>query len=157
MKEIFTLVQKEIPISINKTHSPAEFFKNRKGLYVWSSFSDSIVEKSKPVDAGSEFKVSSLDLKESANDEEIEDALPKEHIFSETDVCAIVAALIEKQPNGEEGTLLNNGYANLFYTPSRVVHVFWRAGRGEWRVYDWFLDGFSWDGGYRVFSPAIDA
>lgn len=157
MKEILKTVQKEFPITITKTYTPAEFFKNRKGLYIWSGFSNNIVEKAKPIEFGAEFKLSSSDLIERATDEEIELFLPKEHIFSESEICAIVAELIENQPNGEEGTLTNTGYANLFYTSSRVVSVDWRADFGLWHVSDWRRDDVSWDEGTRVFSPATDA
>ena len=64
--------------------------------------------------------------------------------------------LLKKQANGEEGDLLTNGYANIFYVKDtsgvlRAVRVIWR-GVG-WRVradsveypHDWFV-------GFRVFS-----
>jgi len=63
---------------------------------------------------------------------------------------------LKKQANGEEGDLLTNGYANIFYVKDtsgvlRAVRVIWR-GVG-WRVradsveypHDWFV-------GFRVFS-----
>jgi len=48
-------------------------------------------------------------------------------------------ALLEKQGHGQEGDLLVNGYANIFYirdTQGRLwaVYTYWRAGRGGWRV-----------------------
>jgi hypothetical protein len=56
--------------------------------------------------------------------------------------------MISKQPNGEQGDLINNGYANLFYTASWVALVGWdRAGRG-WDVGTWCRAG------RRVVSPA---
>ncbi len=46
-------------------------------------------------------------------------------------------AQIEKQPNGQEGALLTNGYANIFYCRDtgdvlRAVCVFWRT-------YGWYV------------------
>lgn len=64
-------------------------------------------------------------------------------------------ALMEKQGMGEDGVLLNNGYANIFYIKDqngvlRAVRVDWRCG--------WDVDAVSvedpsrWFDGRRVFS-----
>lgn len=63
--------------------------------------------------------------------------------------------LMEQQPNGESGTLLNNGRANIFYRPGlkRVVDVDWVAARGGWSVYlSGDGDPCRWGAGRRVFS-----
>lgn len=120
---ILKSVKQRIPIVIAKMHEPKEFFKDRKGLYVWGSFIENILSKAKPTKAKTKFNIASFDLVESASDENIEKSLPKKHLFSETDVCAIIADLIEKQSKGQKGILVNTGYANLFYTKSRVVSV----------------------------------
>ena len=65
----------------------------------------------------------------------------------------VIASLIARQPKGEEGVLLNTGYANLFYTPSYVVYVFWHAGRRGWGVGTYERDDDGWRAGGRVFSP----
>lgn len=64
--------------------------------------------------------------------------------------------LMKKQRNGESGTLLNNGYANIFYIKDsadvlRPVRVCWDD--GGWRVDAFSLeDPNGWCGGkYRVF------
>ena len=152
--KIIKSVDKKIVVKLKK-FDPTEFFKNREGLYVWGSFKDSILNKSKAVKKESEFKISSYDLVKSGNDEEIEKELPEKHLFSETDVCALIASLIEKQPKGEEGTLQNNGYANLFYTSSHVVDVYWRD--GEWFVRVCYRNDDRWFGGSRVFTPATES
>lgn len=153
-KSVLKSIEKKVEVKVTENHSPKEFFKDRKGLYVWNSFINNIVENAKETKAGKEFKLDSFELLKTAWDEEIEKDLPKKHIFSETDVCAIIASLIEKQPKREEGTLLNNGYLNIFYTPSLVVFVYWDD--GEWFVRDW-LRGYYWAGGSRVFSPATES
>lgn len=140
---------------VSKAHDPKKYFQDRKGLYVYSGFTERILSNAKKTKAGTEFKVSSFELVEPASDETIEGVLGDNHIFSETDVCAIISSLIDEQPNGEEGTLLKNGYANLFYTPSRVVSVDWDG--DEWSVGAWDRGGIEWFGGWRVFSPATDA
>ncbi|MCX6739374.1 MAG: hypothetical protein NT098_05010, partial [Candidatus Parcubacteria bacterium] len=67
----------------------------------------------------------------------------------------IIADIISRQPKGESGTLLNNGYANLFYVQAGasvfVVYVCWSG--FEWCVSAWLLDeDGQWSGGGRVFS-----
>jgi hypothetical protein len=65
-------------------------------------------------------------------------------------------SLMEKQGKGEDGVLLNNGYANIFYIRDlagvlRAVGVRW--GGGGWGVGADSVGGPDrWDGGYRVFS-----
>lgn len=144
-------VQESIPVASTGI-DPKEFYQNRKGLYVWSGFKDRIVAKAEAVKA--EFRLRSFTLKEDANDAKIESALPEKHIFSESDAAAIVADLIEKQPNGEEGVLLNDGNWNLFYTPGCVVLVHWSSFRGGWSVSAWGRDEDGWRAGERIFSPA---
>jgi len=63
---------------------------------------------------------------------------------------------MEKQATGEEGVLLNNGWANLFYVKDqsgvlRTVRVSW--GGDGWRVNaDSVENPDRWGGGRRVFS-----
>lgn len=65
-------------------------------------------------------------------------------------------SLMEKQKSGEDGVLLNNGYANIFYIRDqngvlRAVCVYWRG--GGWRVFALELeDPGAWRGGDQVFS-----
>jgi hypothetical protein len=67
-----------------------------------------------------------------------------------------VSRLMVNQPNGENGVLLNNGYANIFYVRDvslvlRAVHVCW-FGHG-WYVYAYSIDHPSaWYGNHQVFS-----
>lgn len=64
--------------------------------------------------------------------------------------------LISCQPKGEEGVLLNNGWANIFYVMDaygvlRAVRVDWYV--GGWRVGACLVDGmYGWYGGCRFFS-----
>lgn len=154
MNENLKPVEKEIAIKVEAAVDPKEFFQDRKGLWVWGDFTKRIVEKAEPTPSGTEFKLASFQLTKYLSDEEIEAALPKEHIFSETEVSAILASLISKQSKGEEGALLNNGNWNLFYTPAFVVFVYWDSGSSDWSVGSWRRDGRRWYEGHRVFSPA---
>ncbi len=153
-ENVLKSVKKSIAIKNKEEHIPSEFFKDGPGLFIWNSFKENIVRKAKSTKAGAEMNISSFDLKKDSTDEEIEKSLPEKHIFSETEVCAVIAELIENQPKGKKGILQNTGYANLFYTPSRVVLVYWRGSR--WFVGAWNR-GFDWYVGLRVFSPATES
>lgn len=102
-----------------------------------------------------EFKLNSFDLVESLTGAEIEEALGENHLFFDRgEVYTLIGNLISKQANGEEGVLLNNGNANLFYTEKFVVYVYWSSFDGRWDVGTWGRDD-DWDAEDRVFSPAI--
>ena len=65
-------------------------------------------------------------------------------------------ALMEKQPNGEDGHLLTNGYANVFYVRGHdgvlwSVYCYWYD--DSWYVRTRSVDDpLEWNAGYRVFS-----
>ena len=65
-------------------------------------------------------------------------------------------SLMEKQKNGKDGVLLNNGYANIFYI--RDQNGLLRAVFVCWDDDGWLVDAnsvedpFRWDVGYQVFS-----
>jgi hypothetical protein len=69
---------------------------------------------------------------------------------------AEVYALMERQPNGEEGVLLTSGYANIFYVRDvnselRAVHVHWHG--GGWCVNARSVERrLAWRVGYCIFS-----
>lgn len=148
------VVEKKLVVTIQNPINPQEFFQTKKRLYVWSDFKERILAKVRPTDAGKKFTVASFKLIKDSTDEQIEADLPQEHLFSETDVCAIVAEMITKQSKGEAGDLLSNGYANLFYTDSFVVYVLWSSFGRRWSVDAWSRGGYEWDVDDRVFSPA---
>lgn len=142
-------------IMLEKRHDPDAFYQTRSGLYVWDDYRSRIVANAKPSEVGTTLKVENAELVRDLSDEEIESALPKDHLFTETQVCVVIAELIAKQPNGESrGALLNNGFANLFYTSSCVVRVRWSADDREWDVHTWQRVGSGWNAGRQVFSPA---
>lgn len=141
-------------IALSGYHDPDSFFRTGPGLYVWDDFRSRIVAQAKPTVAGTAFELNNALLTKNMSDEEIEKALPKGHLFDESALCAIIASMISEQPNGKEGKLLNNGYANLFYTSSCVVGVDWHADYRKWSVFTWERDGNGWGAGVQVFSPA---
>lgn len=63
--------------------------------------------------------------------------------------------LMQRQANGEDGALLTNGYANIFYVRDntgmlRAVGVYW--GDDGWDAHAYVLDGYRWRDGRQVFS-----
>lgn len=71
-------------------------------------------------------------------------------------VLAEIFVLMAKQSNGEEGALLNSGYANIFYV--RDVNLVLRAVSVNWNGGGWFVCAgsvkcpYGWLAGCRVFS-----
>src|SRR3990167_4939156 len=88
-------------------------FQTGKGLWVSSDF-DRLVGSGKATKLP-EMKIGSFDLINSADDTEIRGELPTDHVFKATEIRGVLKTLIGLQPGGEEGNLLSNGYANLFY------------------------------------------
>lgn len=135
--------------------NPDEFFQTRSGLWVADYFRRLVVAEAKVVPAGETFKVKPRTLGRGATDAEIEEELGGgSHLFEATPACAVIAGLITAQPAGEDGALLNSGYANLLYLRSCVVIVLRNSDRRQWRVGTWRRDGSWWDAGLQVFSPA---
>lgn len=118
---------------------PDSFFRTRKGLWVDDNFRSLVVAKAKTSVTVPAFKY--VGLTRDMNDAEIEKMLGDDHLFTETEACALIMDLITKQEGGVEGELLNNGYSNLLYLPSCVVRVDWLADDREWRVNAWRRDG----------------
>jgi len=145
-------------VALTNPHDPDAFYKTRAGLYVYPAFRDRIVPRAKPTQSASTVTLPRFVLKRDAPDKDIEAALgaypglAAHHLFTETEVCWIVAEMIGKQEGGAAGDLDNTGEVNLFYTLSCVVSVDWRAvGRG-WGVDAWRRDGCGWSAGRSAFS-----
>ncbi len=154
IKRMLMLIRcKPVTVTLGKPHDPVAFYQARAGLRISDGFNDLVASKAKPVEAGAKFALNIDELAEPMTDIEIEAALPENHIFDESAICAIVAEMISKQQNGEAGDLLNNGGANLLYTSSCVVRVSWRGG-GGWFVGTWRRGDYGWYAGSRVLSPS---
>ncbi len=133
---------------LTKQFVPTEFFKNRQGLYLWNDM-QRVLKNAKiiePTQGAAKFR--SFDLVKNARDREIKAELSENH---EVELWQI-AQLIDAQTDGEDGPLLTNGYANIFYVAGYAVSVHWDADYREWDAGGWGLDGGGWGAGDRVFS-----
>jgi len=149
--------------AIDNPVDPKRFFKTGQGLYMWNDFTDRILSVTKEVKSLPAMEISSFSLLKSATYAEIRNELPEGHVWQDTSAfCGHFAGLLEKQKNGEEGILLNNSYANIFYVVGKNSEVFtvrvgWYSGAREWRVDAYTVDGNQWNAGYRAFSATAGA
>lgn len=134
----------------------SEFYQTGTGLYVYDTFADRLdLSARQTVDSAPERPYVASLLKANAYDRDIRKELPEIHLSPLEDI----AGLIEAQPNGKSGFLLNNGYANIFYVEGKngevfAVLVFWRSGHRYWYVDVWGLDELGWwDADRQVLCP----
>ncbi|MEK7101155.1 MAG: hypothetical protein AAB921_03600, partial [Patescibacteria group bacterium] len=130
-------------------------FKTRPGLWVSDEFASRVGSKAKPVENLGAITLSSFGLAKNAYDKDIksDSNMPANHVFeSESEFVAYLDQMIQKQSEGKEGDLLNNGYWNIFYVAGCVVNVGWNSDSREWYVRAWNLDVDFWGAGARVFA-----
>jgi hypothetical protein len=147
------VAKNSVTVALTNPHDPAAFYQTRTGLYLNNQgYRDRIVRKAKSTQSAPPVTLRRFVLERKANDQEIEVQLGPNHVFSETEVCWIVAEMIGKQEGSAAGDLDNTGKFNLFYTPSWVVDVEGSVGGREWFVTTWRRDGRAWYAGNSVFS-----
>ena len=140
------------------TINPHDFFKTRDGLWVSSDFNDLILScASKKKVLVEEVSIGYADLAQVVNNAEIGVELPEGYVFEDVDAFLVhLATLIEGQWGGKEGTLLNNGYANIFYVKVKdevfAVRIHWNAIDRKWFCYAYRLGDYRWSAGSRTFS-----
>ena len=139
-----------------KPFNAAEFYQTGTGLYVYDTFADRLdVNTRKTVDSAPERPYVASLLKANAYDKDIRKELPETHLSTLEDI----AGLIEAQPGGKSGFLLNNGYANIFYVEVKngevfAVDVYWHSDDRKWDVCDWWLDeNGRWRADLQVLCP----
>lgn len=148
IRAMFVLIpHKTISLTISALREPDTYYQTRSGLYVWDDFRPRIFAKAKMVAVGTTFYIDEYELSENLTDEEIENSLPKNHLFDESAVGAIVAEMVE---SGQ----LDKKYFYLLYADSCVVGVYWDSGSSKWDVGTYGRDGDSWYASDRVLSPA---
>jgi len=156
IKSFLVLIPRgRITITIGEARDPDTWYRTREGLYVWDGFRNRVVAKAKSIPAGTTYNLDVFELGENLTDEQIEMALPKNHLFDESAVSAILAEGVTQQPNGASGFLKSTDYAaNLLYTGSSVAYGCWRGVCAEWSAGAYARDDDRWVAGARVFSPA---
>ncbi len=161
-KFLCSLAQLLVLIGTVGTIRPTEFVvrnKFKKGGSVkfygfWGEFEEYFLGKVEKLAEVAETTLRYQDLVKNSLDRPIIEALGGE-AKAETS-AAEICGLLEKQPNGEDGPLLTNGYANIFYVRDvngvlRAVGVGWSD--GGWDVIARSVVGpREWGAGDRVFS-----
>lgn len=139
-----------------KPFNAATFYRTGTGLYIYNTFSERLnLSARQTVDSAPERPYVASLLKANAYDTDIRKKLPETHLSTLEDI----AGLIEAQPNGKSGFLLNNGYMNIFYVEGKngvvfAVFVFWYSVRRRWYVHGWILVEYGcWRAGYQVICP----
>jgi hypothetical protein len=126
-------------------------------LYFWDNFTNLILAAMPETIPAFQGKLLKTQLTEYMYDSAIVKELGWPNQFTVGEFAAIIRDLLTKQPNGEDGTLLNNGYANIFYVQledSRMVavDVRWHSDIRGWGLNAIGLDDFRWFDGFCVFS-----
>ena len=149
-------VARAIAPARTKPFNAAEFYRTGTGLYVYEIFADRLdLNARQTVDSAPERPYVSLLLKVNGYDKDICKELPETHLSTLEDT----AGLIEAQPGGKSGFLLNNGCANIFYVEGKNSGVFavgvgWSSGAREWNVDDWRIDASGeWAADRHVLCP----
>lgn len=124
-----------------------EFFQTRSDLWVSDDFRDHVVAKVTGVPTKVDTKLFDVLLV-------IDTELGAVLIWKEGDLLATLKPMLTEQWGGKDGKLLNNGRANIFYTSSCVILVYWYSDGREWRVEAWKHVAYVWNVGDRAFSPA---
>ncbi|QQS15763.1 MAG: hypothetical protein IPK84_00125 [Candidatus Moraniibacteriota bacterium] len=144
-----------VPVRTNPFNAE-KFYQTGTGLYVYGMFPGRLnLSFRQTVDSAPERPYVALLLKENAYDRNIRKKLPDMHLSTLEDI----AGLIEAQPGGKPGFLLNNGYANIFYVEENsevfVVDVGWKFDRCEWGVDGWKLgEAGRWRVDTQVLCPS---
>lgn len=120
-----------------------------KNVYIWSSFQKQLdtVKKGKIIKVKGEVSTTTTYDK---------DNILKYKPMPIDEVVGTINDLISKQPNGEEGVLLANGYVNIFYAICndgivRAVDCCWDANNSGWDLYCHEFDDDGWDDGPQFF------
>lgn len=138
--------------------NPNKFYKTRKGLCIGNDFRNWILLATKPVGSVPAMTLAMFDIDKPANDIEIRDELPKNHVFKDVNLfCAYLAGMIKRQADGEGGILLNNNYFfNIFYVLYSgrffTVTIKWHCARKEWCLDASIPQKAQYNSGSRVFS-----
>ncbi len=136
--KLLTVLKNVITVTTS-SFSKSLFTSGPVKYYIWDNFQNWILSKASEVIPAYTGTIKSLKLTKNMNDSEILSEIGESNIFSIDEVCAIFKALTERQPHGESGDLLNNGYANIIYVrlaDKSVVpaRVYWNSDNRSWNL-----------------------
>lgn len=126
--------------------------KECRGIRLTAHFLSDIFWRAKPLKNLAPVSLRSYELTEGLCNPEIANLLGGKHLFSKSEVCARIAQMVAKQPNGEEGSLLTDGMKNLFYVRGLVVTISWYAPNRVWEIFSWKVGNDSYQAGTQVFT-----
>lgn len=146
-------------VSAVRMFNPHTYFKTREGLWVSDGFTSRVLVKQPTTMSycGLDGATSHTLARSMADQQTIDEMLGgMDEVRSHAFTLDQIAAKIDIQPNGEDGELLNNGYANIFYVLVDgvlfAVYVSWDSDNRKWRVRGWHLGEYGkWYAGDRVF------
>lgn len=160
--EFLTLVEEGIIVA-STTLRIKDFFRHRSGtpkLYIQDNFKNWILDNApETIEFGGE-TLSKFKLTKNMYDSEICKELGDPEPFTVSELLGTLKSLIGKQSRGEDGILLTNGYANIFYVKLEdgrtvAVHAFWDSADAEWNLYAWGVRWWVLACGLCCFLPQL--
>ena len=137
-------------VMIRREYTPVSHYVTRPGLIVWGGFETYVSSVAKPRLPGVFVPAVSSHLEQLTNDVRIEQAVGS---FGESELCALLAAMLDEQCMGTSGNLEHTGRINLFYAPLGVVGVRRIRDADSWGIAVYKRNDGNWYPGVRVFAP----
>jgi hypothetical protein len=150
--KVLKLASDKIVYTKVKSFDPHAFYTTSETLWVSDFFRDNILPLATKVKNLPAITGKSFELVKNAYDKEITPELPEGYAFEVSELLARIARMIQAQPKGKKDALLNNGFANIFYSAGFAVYVVWLADTGQWCVGAYRRVGGDWGAGGRAFS-----
>ncbi len=151
LDELALFLQGKNPFSL------ASYFRTRKGLYVYEPFAERILPFAKESDTADIGRCDYVDQPKDMSDTDIIKTYLSGMVEAKKNASTLaqLRTFLDNQWNGEEGSLLVNGYANIFYCLGEDGNLFAVNAAligGEWEVDGWgFDENGAWVAGNRIF------
>ncbi|MDO8492765.1 MAG: hypothetical protein Q7S34_03945 [bacterium] len=155
-KKQYHFLKPMVPVALD-VFNPQNL-KSRKDIWLSAEFVEQVLSVAEPFQPTNDLTPpSGFDIIKPANDTEVRSEFPKNHVYGASEFCYVAGKMTQAQPNDTSGTLLSNGYANIFYVIGKGGEVFavgvsWYGGPRQWDFRCARLGGSGWDPGPRAFS-----
>jgi len=167
-RRIFGILNKKIKFlasvsvaELTKKFDPKNHFTENKKVEYWlgDNFQKHVLKPTKTISSLPAMEFSKHQFTETIYDKEIMEnfSISKSSgLMTREEILWTIAELTKKQPKGEAGILINNGYATIIgYMLCddgvvRVVNVHWNAGTAKWYCY--CNDLVRWNAGDEMLS-----